>query len=85
MIFINWELAKANGYRIMMEIRQVAYMMPVIAYGREIPRDEMEKNKNVSGIDDYLLAPFPDSELARKMMRWNRRMSVDPRLLQAST
>jgi hypothetical protein len=62
MIMINHDLARANNYQIMFEIRKSLFMLPVIAYGRNIPKDEMD-NRNATGIDDFLVAPFPDDEV----------------------
>jgi hypothetical protein len=39
---INHDLARQNNYEIMAEIRQTLFMLPVIAYGRNIPRDDMD-------------------------------------------
>ena len=58
------------------QARSVAFMMPVIAYGRDIKPSDMQ-SRNVNGIDDYIKAPFADEEISTKMVRWSRRMSVD--------
>jgi len=80
MIMINHDLAKQNNYQIMFEIRKSLFMLPVISYGRNIPKDEMD-NRTATGIDDFLVAPFPDDEVRNKMTKWSRRASVDPSLI----
>eukprot|EP00976_Prorocentrum_cordatum_P086938 1186706-Prorocentrum_minimum.AAC.2 len=62
MIMINHDLAKQNNYQIMFEIRKSLFMLPVVSYGRNIPKDEMD-NRTATGIDDFLVAPFPDNEV----------------------
>eukprot|EP00238_Polyblepharides_amylifera_P006200 CAMPEP_0196576438 /NCGR_PEP_ID=MMETSP1081-20130531/5689_1 /TAXON_ID=36882 /ORGANISM="Pyramimonas amylifera, Strain CCMP720" /LENGTH=594 /DNA_ID=CAMNT_0041895037 /DNA_START=128 /DNA_END=1912 /DNA_ORIENTATION=+ len=74
-IFVNHEMAKDSDYSIMKEIRSVVFMLPVIAYGRSITKEHMDKKSQV-GIDDFLHAPFPDEEIKGKIMKWCRRMSV---------
>jgi hypothetical protein len=34
--------------------------------------------KNSAGIDDFLVAPFADDLLRKKLLQWNRRASVNP-------
>jgi len=77
-IMINHEMAKENNYAMMQELRRAAFMLPVLAYGRNIDPQDVN-NRNATGIDDFLVAPFPDNEIEKKMMKWSRRMSVDPR------
>jgi len=81
MIMINHDLARANNYHIMADIRKSLFMLPVIAYGRNIPKEDMD-NRNATGIDDFLVAPFPDNEIRNKMIRWSRRASVNPVIMQ---
>lgn len=77
-IMISHDLAKVNNYTGMQEVRRAAFMLPVIAYGRTISAEDIN-NRSATGIDDFLVAPFPDQEIARKLLKWSRRMSLDPR------
>lgn len=77
MIFINHEIAKFNQYSIMFEIRKHLYMLPVIAYGKDVTEYDINM-KNNTGIDDFLMAPFADDLLRKKLMQWSRRASVNP-------
>lgn len=80
MILINHNLAKSNNYQIMFEIRKYLFMLPVIAYGRNIPKTDMD-NRTATGIDDFLVAPFPDNQVVKTITKWSRRVSVDPSIL----
>jgi bacteriorhodopsin/CheY-like chemotaxis protein len=77
-IMISHDLAKADNYAHMQDVRRAAFMLPVIAYGRTITPEDIN-NRSATGIDDFLVAPFPDQEIARKLLKWSRRMSLDPR------
>lgn len=80
MIIINHNLAKSNNYQIMFEIRKYLFMLPVIAYGRNIPKIDID-NRTATGIDDFLVAPFPDNQVVKTITKWSRRVSVDPSIL----
>jgi bacteriorhodopsin/response regulator of citrate/malate metabolism len=77
MILINHEIAKFNQYGIMFEIRKHLYMLPVIAYGKDVTEHDINC-KNSTGIDDFLVAPFADDLLRKKLLQWSRRASVNP-------
>ena len=51
----------------------------MIVYGRDITEYDM-MNRNNTGIDDFLIAPFPDDMLKKKLLQWSRRASVNPLL-----
>jgi CheY-like chemotaxis protein len=75
-MLVSFAMAKLNGFYLVKQVRTIAFMLPVIAYGRDIKPADM-RSRNVSGIDDYIKAPFSDEEISTKMVRWSRRMSVD--------
>jgi len=75
-MLVSFSMAKLNAFHLVKQVRSVAFMMPIIAYGRDIMPSDMQ-SRNVNGIDDYIKAPFADEEISTKMVRWSRRMSVD--------
>jgi bacteriorhodopsin/DNA-binding NarL/FixJ family response regulator len=75
-MLVSFAMAKLNGFHLVKQVRSIAFMIPVIAYGRDIKQSDMQ-SRNVSGIDDYIKAPFADEEISTKLVRWSRRMSVD--------
>lgn len=75
-LLVSFNMAKMNGFHLVKQVRSIAFMIPVIAYGRDIKQSDMQ-SRNVNGIDDYIKAPFADEEISTKMVRWSRRMSVD--------
>ena len=79
MIFMNKTMAIENSYKMMYEIRKRMFMLPVIVYGRDITEYDM-MNRNNTGIDDFLIAPFPDDLLKKKLLQWSRRASINPLL-----
>lgn len=78
-IFMNKTMAIESSYKMMFEIRKRMFMLPVIVYGRDITEYDM-MNRNNTGIDDFLIAPFPDDMLKKKLLQWSRRASVNPLL-----
>ena len=77
MIFINYSLAVQNNCQIMCEIRKYLCMIPVLAYGHVID-DVHVQNRHLTGIDDFIITPFPDSTIKKKIVQWSRRASVQP-------
>jgi CheY-like chemotaxis protein len=82
-IFMNKTIAIENSYKIMYEIRKTMFMLPVIVYGRDINEYDM-MNRNNTGIDDFLIAPFPDDTLKKKLLQWSRRASVNAVLINTN-
>lgn len=78
-IFMNKTMAVESSYQMMYEIRKRMFMLPVIVYGRDITEHDMT-NRNNTGIDDFLIAPFPDDLLKKKLLQWSRRASINPLL-----
>ena len=75
MIITSYELVKYNNYENMKELRKSAYMLPIIAYGRTISTEDVN-NRSLTGIDDFIVAPFPEKDINNKLLKWSRRMSV---------
>jgi hypothetical protein len=71
-MLMSFVMAKLNNFHLVKQVRAVAFMMPVIAYGRDIKQSDMQ-SRNVNGIDDYIKAPFADEEISTKMVRWYAR------------
>lgn len=81
MMFINYDIAMFNNYEIMFGIRKYLYMLPVIAYGGHNIDPMIIENRQVTGIDDFIITPFPDNIIKKKIVQWSRRASIIPQFV----
>lgn len=74
-LFINFDIAQQNNFELIYQIRSIMHHIPVVAYSNHIDTTYIY-NKHITGIDDFISAPFPDNILKKKILQWSRRASI---------
>ena len=77
MLLVNFDIAEHNEFVLMYQIRSSMHHLPVIAYSNHIDPSYIH-NKHITGIDDFISAPFPDNIIQKKVLQWSRRASIVP-------